>query len=184
MTPFLTILTRSFRRPESLGRCVNSVALQTDPDVEHVILHDPIGRGVGWSYLNLRYAIPRGEYVFMLDDDDYLINRDFVAALKQCAQDNDQPDVIYIKMDVSGTIMPDFTDGLQRGWIACSCFAIRREVWLEHLADLRDDYSADFYFIHAISACGRMHSEAHLNMVASRVGKVSHGQPENLVLIA
>jgi glycosyltransferase involved in cell wall biosynthesis len=180
--PFLTILTRSFRRPESLVRCVKSVAHQTDPDVEQIVLHDPIGRGVGASYLNLRYSIPRGEYVYLLDDDDYLINDCFVEALKQCAAEHNNPDVIYVSMDVSGTIMPDFSEGLRRGWIACSCFAIKRNVWIEHVMDLRDDYSADFYFIEAINQCSRKHSTAQLDMIASRVGRVSNGQPESITV--
>jgi glycosyltransferase involved in cell wall biosynthesis len=182
--PFLTIITRSFRRPESLARCVKSVACQTDPDVEHIILHDPIGRGVGASYLSLRGLFPHGEYVYLLDDDDYLIEPEFVEVLKRYAKALESPDVIYVQMNVSGTIMPEWEEGLQRGRIACSCFAIRREVWLEHVNDFINDYSADFYFIHAISICGRMHSEAHLNMIASQVGKVSHGKPENIAVTA
>jgi len=182
--PFLTILTRSFRRPESLGRCVKSVASQTDPDVEQVILYDSIGRGVGWSYLNLKSVVPQGEYVFLLDDDDTLINPCFIETLKQCAAENNNPDVIYVQMDVSGTIMPIWEHGLKRGYIACSCFAIKRSVWLEHLQDIRDDYSADFYLIEAIHNCAARHTEAHLNMIASRVGKVSHGQPENIAVTA
>ncbi len=181
---FLTILTRSYRRPESLARCVQSVARQTDPDAEQIVLHDPVGRGVGWSYLNLRYVTPRGEYVFLLDDDDYLIDDGFVAALKQFAHDNRKPDIIYVQMDVSGTVMPIWEHGLQRGYIAASCFALRRNVWIEHIIDLIDDYSADFYFISAVHNCPRDHSRAHLNMIASRVGKVSHGQPENVATFA
>jgi len=182
--PFLTILTRSFRRPQSLVRCVQSVAHQTDPDVEQIIIHDPVGRGVGWSYLNLHHVAPRGQYVFILDDDDYLINDCFIEALKQCALEHDSPDVIYVQMDVSGTIMPDFSEGLRRGWIACSCFAVRREVWLEHVKDFIDDYSADFYFIAAVHHCSRQHTIAHLDMIASKVGRVSNGHAENIAATA
>lgn len=178
MTPFLTIITRSFKRPESLARCVKSVACQTDPDVEQIIAHDPVGRGVEASYLDMRYHLPRGEYVFILDDDDYLIDPGFVAALKQAA--HDRPDVIYVKMDVSGTIMPTWSDGLHCGQIAVSCFVVKREVWLEHVMDFIGDYSSDFHFIHAIHTCARQHSESHLDMIASQVGQVSHGKPEDI----
>jgi glycosyltransferase involved in cell wall biosynthesis len=181
---FLTILTRSFRRPESLGRCVKSVALQTDPDVEHVIIHDQIGRGVEWSYTNLRSVTPDGEYVMLLDDDDYLIEPSFVAELKCVTQEQGSPDVVFVGMNVAGTVMPIWEHGLRRGYIACSCFVIRRDVWLEHAQDFRPDYSADFYFIESIMNCDKKHTAAHLDMVASQTGRVSHGQPENISITA
>lgn len=178
---FLTILTRSFQRPESLARCVQSVARQTDPDVEQRIIFDPLGRGVEWSYLNLRGVVPDGEYVFLLDDDDYLIDPSFVAELKKVAERHNRPDVIFVGMNVAGTVMPVWDDGLRRGYIACSCFVVKCEVWLEHAVKFRDDYSADFYFIEAICNCDKHHTTAHLDMVASTTGKVSHGQPEQNV---
>src|SRR5512139_1455120 len=122
MTPFLTILTRSFRRYESLSRCVKSVAAQTDPDVEQRILYDPIGRGVEWSYLNLRNIYPSGEYVMLLDDDDYLIEPSFVAQLKALVEEQHAPGVVFVGMNVSGTVMPVWDEGLKRGYIAASCF--------------------------------------------------------------
>lgn len=181
---FLTIITRSFRRPKSLERCVNSVALQTDPDVEQIIAYDPDGRGVEASYTNLKTLTPSGLYVMLLDDDDYLIEPSFVAELKRVAQRDDTPEVVFVGMDVSGTIMPVWDEGLRRGYIACSCFVVRRDVWLEHIKDIKADYSADFYFIESIMACGKQHTSTRLDMVASKVGRVSHGQPENITATA
>lgn len=175
---FLTILTRSFRRPESLARCVQSVARQTDPDVEQRIIFDPLGRGVEWSYTNLRGVAPAGEYVFLLDDDDYLIDPLFVAELKKEAARCGRPDVIFVGMNVAGTVMPIWENGLKRGYIACSCFVVKRDVWLEHAANFCGDYSADFYFIESICTCPHHHTTAHLDRVASTTGKVSHGSPE------
>lgn len=175
---FLTILTRSFRRPESLARNVQSVARQTDPDVEQRIIFDPIGRGVEWSYLNLRSVYPDGEYVFLLDDDDYLIDPLFVAELKQIVATHDRPDVVFVGMNVGGTVMPVWEHGLRRGYIACSCFVVKSEVWLEHAHNFHGDYSADFYFIDDICSCAKQHTTAHLDMVVSTTGRVSHGKPE------
>src|SRR5512139_2183289 len=177
---FLTIITRSFRRYESLARCVKSAACQTDPDVEQRIIYDALGRGVEWSYLNLRGVDPAGEYVMLLDDDDYLIEPGFVAQLKETVIQHATPDVVFVGMDVSGTVMPVWEHGLKRGWIACSCFVVKREVWLEHTKDFRADYSADWYFIEAVCRCPRQHTQAHLDTVASTVGRVSHGKPENI----
>ncbi len=174
---FLTILTRSFRRPDQLARCVQSVACQSDPDVEHVIVHDPIGQGVGWSYENLRSVPVGGEYVFILDDDDYLIRGSFVAELKASAES--RPDVILFKMDLLDYgILPQTFGEPQNGGIAVSCFAVRRDVWIEHAQDLKAEYAGDFEFIHAVWGCARAHRFGILDVVASRIGQVSHGQPE------
>lgn len=178
---YLTILTRSFRRPECLARCVDSVARQTDPDVEQIILHDPIGRGVGQSYLDLRYLWPRGDYVYLLDDDDYLIDPDFVAALKRHTEHSD---VIFVGMDIKGRVLPDWSEGLRRGNIAVSCFVVRREVWMEHARDLLDDYSADFYLIEAIMKCARGHTHSELGRVVVRADRISNGRAENLYPVA
>src|SRR4030067_3647749 len=110
MGAFLTIVTRTFRRPVGLARCIDSVARQSDPDVEHIILHDSIGRGVGWSYENLRSAQPGGEYVFILDDDDYLIAGGFRAALKGFVIKHQWPDIVFVSMDVPGRVLPAWTE--------------------------------------------------------------------------
>src|SRR4030067_728827 len=131
MGAFLSIVTRTFRRPVGLARCVDSVARQTDPDVEHIILHDSIGRGVGWAYENLKTVQPGGEYVFILDDDDYLIDEGFVAELKQFVVEHVCPDLVFVLMRVRGRILPEWTEGLRLGDIAVSCLVLRRDVWLE-----------------------------------------------------
>ena len=180
MGAFLTIVTRTFRRPVGLARCIDSVARQSDPDVEHIILHDSIGRGVGWSYENLRSAQPGGEYVFILDDDDYLIDEGFVAALKQFVVEHERPEIVFVGMDVQGRILPEWSEGLRLGDIAVSCFALRRDVWLEHAGDFSGDYGGDFHFIDAVYGCERQHTSARLERVVSRVDRVSYGEPENI----
>ena len=50
MTPTLTIVTRTFRRPQMLERCVASVWAQECRDFQHVILPDEIGIGIRASY--------------------------------------------------------------------------------------------------------------------------------------
>lgn len=181
---FLTILTRSFRRPESLGRCVNSVALQTDPDIEHLIVHDAIGRGVEWSYTNLSGIVPDGQYVMLLDDDNYLDDRHFIEKLKRIADVENCPEVIFIDMQRLGDRLPDFSEGVKRGFIDAACFVVRRDVWLEHAPRLKSDYSADFYFIDEIVRCERRHTTAHLHDIITIMDRVSHGQPENLYTTA
>lgn len=173
---FLTILTRSFRRPNQLARCVLSVARQSDPDIEHVIVHDPIGRGIGWSYQNLRTVPIGGDYVFILDDDDYLILDSFVHDLKQAA--HDRPEVMIVQMDLLDRRLPQTCGEPVLGGIAVSCFVVRRDVWLEHAPEFPACYEADYRFIHAIWTCPAQHRFKFLDLVAARIGRVSHGEPE------
>ena len=181
---FLTVVTRAFRRPRGLARCVDSVARQTDPDIEHIILHDAVGRGVGWSYENLGTAHPSGEYVFILDDDDYLIDPDFVSVLRAFVAEHNSPDIVFVQMDVCGRILPEWSEGLRMGDIAVSCFVLCRNVWIEHRGDFRAQYAGDFHFINAVYRCARQHTEARLNRVVSRVDRVSSGKPEAIYLTA
>jgi hypothetical protein len=180
----LTILTRTFlRRPEGLARNQASVAAQTDAEeVEQLLLVDHEQRGIEWSYVHLRDALPHihGNYVLLLDDDDYLIDPEFVADLAHQVEDG--PAVIIVRMDVSGRKMPEY-DFWERppvpGQIACSCFIVRRDVFAEHVGDFAADYAGDFAFINAVWHCPRGHVFEWWHRCISRVGVVSHGQAEN-----
>jgi hypothetical protein len=180
----LTILTRTFlKRPASLARNQASVASQTDADqVDQLLLVDRERRGIEWTYAHLGDALPgiHGDYVLLLDDDDYLIDPDFVADLAQWVEDG--PAVVIVQMDVSGRIMPEPDYWRQPpvgGRIACSCFIVRRDVFAEHVGDFAAAYAGDFAFINAIWNCPRGHPFAWWDRVVSRVGQVSHGQAEN-----
>lgn len=175
---FLTILTRSYKRPNSLARCVQSVARQTDPDVEQRIIFDSIGRGVEWSYLNLRGITPDGEYVMLLDDDNYLSDDGFIAHLKKFIEDQGRPDVVFVEMDRLGALFPDLSEGIRRCYIDAGNVVIKRDVWLEHAPDFKADYSADFYFILAICNCPHQHTRAHMRGVSVVIDRISNGLPE------
>ena len=74
--PFLSIVTRHLTtRTELLERLVSSIKSQTDADLEHIILTDDEGRGLGWAnqQFERHKDLPEGRYVMMLDDDDWLV---------------------------------------------------------------------------------------------------------------
>lgn len=177
---FLTIVTRSFKRPKGLARCVQSVARQSDPDVQQIIVHDALGRGVEWSHVNLCNVPIGGQFVFVLDDDDYLIDDQFVESLKALVA-AEQPDVVFVQMDVEGRILPrdDMPNGPQLGEIAMSCFVVRRDVWLEHVVDFLPVYEGDLTFIHAVWHCPKQHRRATLRRLVSKTGGVGGGHAES-----
>jgi hypothetical protein len=87
---FLQVLTRCWRRPDLLAANIAGLEAQTDPDWEQTCLVDTQGRGIGWSYENLaaHASLLRGEYIWILDDDDLCIRPTLVEELKQIAAEH------------------------------------------------------------------------------------------------
>lgn len=82
---FLTIVTRTCRRPDFLSACIESVLKQSCKDFEQIFIVDKIGRhaegNLRWANRQLSVNAKRviGNYVFTLDDDGELVSPDFVA---------------------------------------------------------------------------------------------------------
>lgn len=179
--PLLTIITRTFGgRPLGLAANVASVERQARRDeIQHLIVVDSEGRGVGWAQENLRHVRDiRGDYVMLLDDDDLLVVDDLIQGLER--QVADSPEVVIVQMDMGGgNIVPSgshWQSQPEHSTIACSCYILRRDVWNEHVADFTPTYDGDFNFIDAVWKCG--HPFVWWPRVVSRIGRVSHGQPE------
>lgn len=153
--PFLEILTRCYKRPRMLAINQASLTTQTDPDWVQTLLPDLIGRGIGWSMENMaNYASELvGDYIWILDDDDMCICPTLVADLKSIWVSSG-PDVIMVKMDHEGVILPG-----ERTWghapvygqIGVSAFIVKREVWQANCrAFIPGWYGSDFSFINEI----------------------------------
>lgn len=184
--PLLTIITRTFNgRPLGLASNIASVQRQTRTDnVQHLIVEDKQRRGVAWAQQNLRTLSPllQGDYVMLLDDDDFLIDDKFVEILEKVTADS--PEVVIVKMNMGdGRILPHWMDWLlvgsrpEHSGIAASCFIVRRDVWNEHVNDFAAKYDGDFAFIEAVYRCG--HPFAWWDRCVSRVGEISHGRAED-----
>jgi len=98
--PFLTIITRhKAERAELFEVCKASIEAQTDRDWQHLVIEDEVGRGVPWA--NKQFEAHAGEvegdYVFILDDDDKLVEPRFVALMRNVAWS--EPALIVVKMD-------------------------------------------------------------------------------------
>ena len=75
----LTILTRTFQRPTLLKRNQDSLAMQTCQDYQQELLEDTKGLGAGGSGILLQKKIVKGDYVWVLDDDDYIIGGGYIG---------------------------------------------------------------------------------------------------------
>jgi glycosyltransferase involved in cell wall biosynthesis len=156
--PFVSFVTRAYARPAQLLRCLTSIARQSDPDYENVIIVDEDGVGVevanGFYDLPQNRARVRGQYVHLIDDDDIISDPDFVATIKDVASHNGMPEVIVIRVrHPNGVILPTKRMWMQSepigGHIGGSGVVVRRDVWLDNIHHFGDDqvYWGDFVFI-------------------------------------
>lgn len=153
--PFLEVLTRVYKRPEMLIRNQESLRAQTDSDWIQSLFVDDLGRGIGWSYTNLSLHGNnlKGDYIWILDDDDICTLPTFVSGLKEIVTVHG-PDVIMVRMDHGdGRILPDDRWGLspRLGELGVSAFVVERELWKRHAWAMNPGhYSSDFTFIYAL----------------------------------
>jgi len=146
------------KRSEMLKICVDSIKAQTSDDYIH-ILHrdDKTKNGYGILLANQSFAKISSidaHYVMAIDDDDMIIDRDFVKIFKEIVDDNN-PEIVFFKMIVGNRIFP-----LQVCWkrppacnrIGGSCLAVRLDVWKKYIHKFGRKKPGDFHFI---SACYR-----------------------------
>lgn len=182
ITPFLTILTRHHKRPWMLERCRASVLAQTCDDYEHVILHDHVGLGIRGSH---QMAIDhaghyRGRYIWMLDDDDWLIEPGFVDAIKRTAEAHNDPPVIVVRANHPSGLLPSdehWHRAPELGHIGMPCVVVRADVWRQWAHRMLDrERGCDYAFISAMYGAGV--EFVRLDLVAVQVGQIGAGRME------
>jgi len=180
--PFLSILTRTYKRPEALKQCKRSIAMQADQDLEHVIIRDTVGVGCVEAYRLLLNVQPRGEYVMILDDDNLLARPWVVSDLKAAARAYD-PDVIVLKMQgAEFGILPDsyVWQGVPVGGHIGSCnVVVKLHVWDACIWSIATDgegggpvYHSDFIYLQEVwRYTQRIHWMDKIQVVVSQVSR-------------
>jgi len=180
--PFLTIITRTYKRPKLLARCQASVRAQTDPDLEHVVLTDHVGMGIYVSYHRMINEAGRyhGSYIYCLDDDNVLTDTAFVADLKAIAAEHN-PDVIMVKAsNPTFGVLPKFWgETPKRCNVDLGNFVVKGHVWMEYAPHFLDiEQLEDYGFIAAVFEAGcSVYWHDALVMEALQVG---WGKPEDV----
>lgn len=138
---FLSIITRCCHRPNFLTDNIRSVKAQTCQDIEQVFIVDRERNGIQAADRALAENKDRmhGEYSFILDDDCWLINDDFVQELKVFVCQEKNPAVVMFKSKrppgppSTQTVFPTKEVWESRvplhGTTNCLCYAIRTPVW-------------------------------------------------------
>lgn len=158
--PFLTIYTPTFRRPEGLVRCMASVQAQTAvADIEHLIVPDYVGLGVGGMYKRVQdYAqAVHGRYVHILADDDVLPDSTVVEKLKAFVEANGKPEMVIVNSRKGDKTYPDMAYWPPcQGHIDLGCLVTRQDVWKRHVQAYGHPgrYEGDFDFADAVWAAG------------------------------
>jgi hypothetical protein len=180
VTPFLSILTPTFRRPQALARLLESVRGQTlAAEVEHLVVPDHVGQGV----VGMLTTVPRrygpalhGDFVVLLGDDDFIPTPDAVEHLKAHVEAAGRPPVVVVRAFKSGLDLPVGPPWPPTcGLIDLACLVVRRDVWLPRTAEYGARYEGDYDFAAALHAAGY---EALFVPVVLSVCAEGHGRAE------
>ena len=136
----LSIITRCYKRPIGLRRNRLSVRLQTLQDYEQIFLVDKEGQGINAADARMAAEAPtliHGDYVYILDDDDLLIDNQFIDHIHDIAQAHD-PDIIMVKSDNGYLgILPSAATWKrepQPGRVSVLNYVVRSEIWKRRAA--------------------------------------------------
>ena len=182
--PFLTIVTRTYKRPTFLAQCVASVDAQSGGGIQHVILEDREGLGIYGSYKWMtdpaQFARYEGEYIYCLDDDNVLIDPGFAVALAHIANQY-APDVVMVKAQhPTRGILPHIWKRFpMRNSVDLCNFAVRADVWKANAGRFLDiEQAEDFAFINHLFKAH--HSVYWHDQIVARLQRVSWGLPEEI----
>lgn len=184
-TPFLSIITRCYKRPVGFTKNLESILELTDKDAEQIYITDKIGIGLyeaNKSFGFVKNTI-KGEYVFLLDDDDFITNPNMVSELKQIAKEHN-PDVIFFRMTIKNGQNNNYYPTDELCWgnkpiiarIGGSCFVVKKEVYNKFIHHFAKTRCGDFYFINEVVNSGA--SVYWHDVKMCETGKVSRGKPE------
>lgn len=185
-SPFLTIITRKYLRPEGFEQNQKSIERLIDKDIEQIFIIDPVGHGM--LNANKSFSLPEvksivsGKYVFLLDDDDFITNPFMVTNLKAIAESTNA-DVIFFKMfikNANNCLYPTpnqwKNNTMFAGSIGGSCFVVKNEIYQKYIEHFGHVRMGDFHFINEV-----MKSNPNVywfDKQMSETGRVSRGAKE------
>lgn len=175
--PFLTVVTRCYKRPDMLAKNVASLEGQADPDYEQLFIVDDVGRGIGRANRQLSTVAPSSRYVLVLDDDDMLVNDRAIELLKEAAK-NGPHMVIFKAIHNDLGVLPSRAIWGKRplfGHIGSCDFISRRDVWERHIHAFGVNKGGDYEFLKSVWQDGP--TVVWLDEILAGVQRISQGQP-------
>lgn len=171
------------RRPNMLKKCVESIKTQTSDDYIH-ILHrdDETKNGYGKYLANKSFAKLSpidARYVMAIDDDNMLIDPNFVKNFKKIVNGNN-PEIVFFKCRIGNCVYPPpvfWKKPPVRCKIDGHCFAIRLDIWKKYIHEFGKKSCGDYHFI---SVCYK-NTKNHFwldRIVSKAQKKAGHGLGE------
>jgi hypothetical protein len=122
--------------------------------MEHVMIHDQGGHGMHWANKQIfehSWKV-HGQYIYILDDDGFLLYDDFIADFKKLLINLDkEPDVIFCKGWIINKLFPtNWKEMPERRGIGAPNFIIKYETFLEHAFTWDTPRAGDYQFITSV----------------------------------
>lgn len=186
--PFLTFVTRCYKRPKGLNQNQQSMAMlaKHDADFEQILLHDEVGYGM--LAANRSFALVSGhisgDYVHLLDDDDFIINPRMVTELREIAERENYPDVIFFRFIIKTGSWNDHyptpdvwgKSEMKFAHIGGGCWVVRADIYRRYIQHFGHPKGGDYQFISRLMA-DKPTVYWH-DVVMGETGKVSRGKAE------
>lgn len=181
MGKFLSIYTPTYERPVLLARCVESVEEQTIRDeIQHLIVQDEVGVGIPGMFAEIPAHLDEleGDYIYILQDDDVLVQTHVVEGLKRFIRAGGDPEVVIVKVRKRSQILPTFWgERPRKAHIDLGNYVVRRDVFVQHVADFGRRYEGDYDFIDALWKAG--HRFAWCDLLFAHAMTVGQGRPQS-----
>lgn len=173
------------KRSGMLKICIDSIKEQASNDYIHILHEDDKtedGYGIFLANQSIAKISPiNARYVMVLDDDDVLVDPNFVKIFRKIVNKNN-PEIVFFKGRVIGQgIYPKkrfWDEAPRRRFIAGFCFAVRLDIWKKHIHKWGKRTCGDYFFI---SACYK-NTKNHIwldRIVAETQKLAGHGAGEH-----
>lgn len=142
------------KRPNMLKICIASVKAQIGNDYIHIIHRDDKTKnGYGLLLANQSFAnVPpiNARYVMVLDDDDMLVDSNFVKVFKKIINGSN-PEIVFFKVIIAGRGMYPPQTLWKKPPVRCQidshCFAVRLDIWKKYIHKFGKSFCGDYHFI-------------------------------------
>jgi glycosyltransferase involved in cell wall biosynthesis len=178
--PFLSVVTRCYKRPSFLEKNQASLEMQTMTNYEQILIIDEEGRGLHAANMSLADAYPSGEYVLVLDDDDVLVDPAALEMLQCFVEQEQRPGLIFFKADHGplGTLPDSIVWGKRpiHGRVGSCDFISRRDIWEKHIPAFGAPSGGDYAYLFSVWQDGPC--VAWLDKKLAAVQRISNGRAE------
>jgi hypothetical protein len=181
MASFLTVITRHVpQRAALLAFNRASLAAQSDPDYQHIVLVDEEARGLEYAQRMLLDALPaiEGRYVLILDDDNVMLHHEGIALIKWAAE-HDDPAIMMRGWYGRLGLLPEPSYWRKRPaqcHVGSFGYALRADIFKQYAHIFAGpEYYSDFLMIDAVFADG--HRAAWVDSAICAVTQIGMGEP-------